>query len=466
MLTTKGRDFVRHALQSTTTSERNVFLETVANKIPGAMKMRSTDLNIFNRAEGRRTAYIRTATEDIHLTSAVVQWLHRRGVDAFGPDQAALVSSQLQGHSALLCGAPGTGKTFGAVLAACHRFMHSSQEVRCHTVFITVNAAAAAFVARQMASVAGRSHTAFQVIADPSRTAESVARLRRTHPHVLIGTVPALTAVVDQSRDIFGMKLRKLVDTLIVDDADAVLAQPGGRDLVGRLYRRMRDEIPAQLVFLSATIDTAAQSHFNFLTKNENDVCRLSDSHFQYALPEHASFYLYCDEKAAEAQVALRLMHNLKWMKGEAFQPLLVLPTAEHSRVFEKALEVNGIEVENDSMETEAIALDAGGAAGALSLPEVSAAVQDASRSGIDLAAADVRLTDLQSLRGVSYSNVSDVVLFGGVPTSQQLVHAAGRAARFGSAGDVNVIFRPESARAVRELCCAHDLLFKLSAYE
>ena len=462
MLTTKGRDFLRHALKPTTPHDRDIFLHTVANKLSCATKMRATDLNIFNFLDDRRSTYIRTGTEDVFLTTAIVSWLSSRGVERFTAEQAALISAQLQGRSVMLCGTPGTGKTFATVLAACHHFMHSSVTMRCHTLIITANRRAARQTARLMRSVAGSSLQNFYVVVDSDAFEKDAQHLAETHPHVLIGTVEELTQVVINSKSIFGTKLRKLVDTLIVDDADAVIAQQGGQELIARLYRRMRDELPSQLIFLSATMDVDTQRQFNALTHSEENVFRLCDSHFEYALPENASFYLYCDKKLRQEQVLLRLLQNIQWMKGGEFRPLLVAEDATQSAVLHKALEVNGLAIESDSAEVRLLGENVSQNA----IADVSEIIRAECANGLVLSTDAVRITDQHSLRGVDYPNISDVVLFGEVPTSQRFVNAAGRTARFGASGDVNMIFSPYQSKAMQQLCEVHDMPFKVSAFE
>ena len=72
-----------------------------------------------------------------------------------------------------------------------------------------------------------------------------LASLQNLQPHILVGTPDTIMEVSARSKEIFGRKLRQFVDTVVVDEVDAVLKlRP---DIIDKLYRRQRLEIPAQL---------------------------------------------------------------------------------------------------------------------------------------------------------------------------------------------------------------------------
>ena len=72
-----------------------------------------------------------------------------------------------------------------------------------------------------------------------------LSRIQNIQPHIVVGTPTRLARIADHSPHILGEKMRRMVDTIIVDEADLVFREPGGIKLVERLFRRRREEVAA-----------------------------------------------------------------------------------------------------------------------------------------------------------------------------------------------------------------------------
>ena len=241
------------------------------------------------------------------------------------------------------------------------------------------------------------------------------------------------------------MKLRKVVDTLVVDEVDAVLAQDGGVELVERLYRRQRDEIPAQLVALSATMDTRTRRQVNRWVRDESNVLRVCSSAMEHALPENLSYFLYCDPTRRGAALLANVLLYSQYVKEGGFRPLVCVPTSEHKAELRQTMQ----EIVRPKLQsTSCVPKD--DSCGFLQTSPIEISSK-------------ILVSDFEETRGLNYEGISDVIIYGGVPSPAQFVHLAGCAARNGGKGEVSLIFSPYDSRSVQRLCSVYDIPYKLS---
>jgi len=220
----------------------------------------------------------------------------------------------------------------------------------------------------------------------------------------------------------------------VVDEADLVFVQKNGIELVDRLYRRMREEVPAQLILASASMDAHTVKKFNKWTENDNNVLRLSTSHMEHALPENLTFFLYCNPSQSPLHTLRRLIQHGKETKGSEHRALVF--GAEQNGLL-SGLHQLGL--------TDA----------SIQLP-VTTTVAGGGSLGV---------CDFTSARGLHVPHLSDVYIVGSgqVPTPAEFLHMAGRTGRMGLPGDVSIVFSPYEARAVQHLCEVHEIPFRLS---
>ena len=260
-----------------------------------------------------------------------------------------------------------------------------------------------------------------------------LSRIQNIQPHIVVGTPTRLARIADHSPHILGEKMRRMVDTIIVDEADLVFREPGGIKLVERLFRRRREEVPAQLVVTSASVDAVSVKRFNQWTDNDNSVLRLTTSHMQHALPDTLAFYLFCAATQPPLHALARLVMHGRATKGDAFRALVFGPDA---RPLLDGLRQLGIAEASHQL------------------------VTTASKTPAPMS---VGVCDFTSARGLHVPEISDVFVVGAVPTPAEFLHVAGRTGRMGASGDVSVVFTPYEARQVHHLCDVYAIPFRLS---
>ena len=442
---------------------------------------RHTNFNISNLIQNRRTTFVRTGLQEVGLSPSIVSTLRKLQIEKFTPTQGALLAAMLRGKSVMVQTEPGTGKSFAAMLGSVHRFVHRFESSRMHVVIIVPTQALALQYAIWIREFVGMGRHVVALAIEKNLSDIFLSRLREISPSILVGTPRTVALVMKYSKLLFGLKLRQLVDTLIIDEVDFVLQQGIGSELVERLYRREREELPAQLITLSATTNTYTQRKFNFWTQNEHNVLRLCSSTMVDALQEGLSFFLYCDTAEKLGEILARVITYSEYVKDEKFRPLLAMSESRKQRLLAKHPEIKACTYSYKLLmpgkKKFLTGLFHGNYSSVNSLsthptlttysPKLSHALDLNHENQFQLPSIVLEnrypIINFDEGRGLNLGAISDVIIYGDVPTPAEFVHLAGRTAREGNVGEVSLLFTPFQAESVRHLCAVYDIPFKLS---
>jgi superfamily II DNA/RNA helicase len=172
--------------------------------------------------------------------------LEERGIRVPTEVQAAAIPHLLQGGDVIAESPPGTGKTFAYLLPILQRLDPTARELQALILAPT----------RELAmQIAGEA----QWLGDGVRIAALIggASLRRQldklkeHPQLVVGTPGRIAELIELRK----LKMHR-VRTIVVDEADQMLALGSGDDLRTIVGRALRDR---QLAFFSATLTAEAE---------------------------------------------------------------------------------------------------------------------------------------------------------------------------------------------------------------
>ncbi|CAD2219324.1 DEAD-boc ATP-dependent (RNA) helicase [Angomonas deanei] len=236
--------------------------------------------------------------------------------------QGALVPLLLKGKHVLAHSETGTGKSFGIALAVMNRILkHNTHGTalsfggRLHTCIVVPTTELALQYEQWFRFLGGyQQHPStsaaqlVQIAVEEIPSTEQIHLLYNIQPHVLVGTPDRIHFIYQNSKTIFGGEsLRKKIDCLVLDEADLLLAETdnnhnkvSGVALVEKLFRREREEIPAQLVGVSASMDNHTARLLNTFVRNDS-VARLTTSFVEQALPTSLNFFFFSIPRAVRA---------------------------------------------------------------------------------------------------------------------------------------------------------------------
>lgn len=302
-----------------------------------------THLN--NSNEAHPLYFAETSPRQSGLCHSLIHALHQLSIHKLTPLQGALIPLILKGKHVIAHSETGTGKSFGIALAVANRLLRDQINYRLHTLIIAPTEELSLQYEKWLRHFAGESAQVVQAAIERIPLELQLARLHNIHPHVLVGT-PQRIAALHQCAPAFlnpNDKLRRRVDCLILDEADKIISTPlhvrsphshparqhhhagsgsdgqgrqgrgprreekalglsmtgrgspsipDGAALVDRLFRHHPDEVPAQLVAASATIDSQTARLLNTWTRNDKAV-RLTSSFSEHSIPTQIQFYFF-----------------------------------------------------------------------------------------------------------------------------------------------------------------------------
>lgn len=486
---------------------------------------------ITNHGESYPLYFAQTNPRVAGLCVALVTMLRRLGIRRLTELQGALVPLFLKGTHLIAHAETGTGKSFGIALAIANRIMRDNINYRLHTVIIVPTEELALQYDKWLRHFAGCSSQIVQVAISSIPLEVQLARLHNIAPHVLVGTPQRLADVTRLSPQVLGEKLRRKVDCVVIDEADVVLAthlmygrqRVEGSYVVDRIFRSNREEVPAQLVAVSATVDGNTARILNTWTRNDRAV-RLTTSFVEHSIPSTIAFYFFA---AAAAYPLLRLLTlTLRVIHRQCARPRVLLFTAEEdveelvrqlesdvlphlkeAQAFVKASakhwfaaslqrsvrrssesrddrssssssgdgfvhnsDSDGFEKEvSSSSMNSTVAHESSSAVG----PSSSVRASQLARSGSNIYIRDnsalckfnagellIGVGSHSMARGLHVHDITHVIVYGDFPSTASFIHCAGRTGRMGAEGDVIVLFPPSSGRAVQQMCYAVDVNF------
>eukprot|EP00759_Apiculatamorpha_spiralis_P048438 PhF_6_TR43638/c0_g1_i1/m.67058 len=426
----------RRATRITSHHLKENLLVNAGSKIDGSVRILPTQLNMSNILDNRRTAFLRTGLEDVGLSPTLVHAIQRyEGITEFTPTQSAIINTFNHGRSMIIQSETGTGKSFGAMLSAINKVVREATTYRMHTLILVPTIDLGFQYVRWIQRYGGSAAHVAMLLPQPM-TEHARTRLQNIQPHILIGTVDSVWDVMEHSKELIGMKLRRVLDTIIVDEADLILEHEKGCSLIDRLYRTRREEVPAQLIFLSASINASTVRRFNRWTADESKVLRVSSSHLENALPDTLTFYLFCEQQHTLPVILQQVIAQGMKEKGTNYRPLVF---GRDKKLIHQSLTEIGFGSTSKDLTT---------------------------RSNAALPSGTIGISDFVSARGLHIPGTTDVIITGGVPNPAEFVHVSGRTGRMGVDGDVTLLFTPQESRQVQHLCDVHDIPFRLSSLE
>ncbi|GET86625.1 dead-boc ATP-dependent (RNA) helicase [Leishmania tarentolae] len=500
----------------------------------GAAQMLSSSqhTSIDNLNEAHPLYYAQTSPRAAGLTAPLVLALKRLRIHRLTELQGALVPLLLKGRHVIAHSETGTGKSFGIALAIANRIIRDQLNYRLHTVVLVPTEELALQYDKWLRHFGGCTSQVVQVAIDSITLEAQLAKLHNIQPHVLVGTPQRIADIVRLSPSILGEKLRRKVDCVVLDEADMIIhatvaygrQRLSGANLVDRLFRNKREEVPAQLVAASATVDGVTAQTLNTWTRNDRTV-RLTTSFVEHTVPPTIQFYFFGASRAYPLERCLLLCLQLICTQ----QPdARILIFTEDERVADVCTLLTSVEVED---EMRRIAPDAlpptkvfAGALHALPRSLSSTGTTDARNSDNAVAYRRVPFTletqqtapfsavrgsgnvyedvrahqvirqrgdvyvknnsslsrlnegklvvgvgSFDSSRGLHVNGITHVILYGECPSTACFVHCAGRTGRMGAEGDVLLLYPPSSGRQVQQVCSSLELPFhssRMSAVE
>ncbi|KAG5510078.1 hypothetical protein JKF63_06971 [Porcisia hertigi] len=492
----------------------------------------SQHTGIGNLNEAHPLFYAQTSPRAAGLTAPLVLALRRLRIHRLTELQGALVPLLLKGKHVIAHSETGTGKSFGIALAIANRIIRDQLNYRLHTVVLVPTEDLALQYDKWLRHFGGCTSQVVQAAIDSIPLEGQLAKLHNIQPHVLVGTPQRVADILRLSPSILGEKLRRRVDCVILDEADMIIhcdvmygrQRISGANLVDRIFRNRREEVPAQLVAASATVDGVTAQTLNTWTRNDRTV-RLTTSFVEHTVPPTIQFYFFGASSMYPLERCLLLTLQLICKQRSDARVLLF---TEDERITEVCTLLTSAEVERDVRRVAPDALSPSKVfAGALhALPQhvSSTNARDSGdlnslvshRRGGEWTASqqaapgetvrrsykvyeDVRahqvvrqhgdvyvknnsslsklnegklvvgVGSLNSSRGLHVNGITHVILYGACPSTACFVHCAGRTGRMGAEGDVVVIYPPSSGRQVQQVCNAVEIPFhpsRMSAVE
>jgi superfamily II DNA/RNA helicase len=322
-----------------------------------------------------------------------------------------------------------------------------------------------------------------------------LAKLHNIEPHVLVGTPQRIADIARLSPSIIRDKLRRRVDCVILDEADMVLGQEvrwgryttmTGAEVVDRLFRSNVEEVPAQLVAISATIDGVTAQRLNRWMRNDKAV-RLTTSFVEHTIPSTLTFYFLVVRppspsvsSASEMQRVLLL--SLRLILRQHKQPRILLFSDENPLALAQciqSMDLRSFEPDHPALRAKHGSEPVLVAASLHTTPDeqnpnkIVRAKELVARRREIFARDDSSIAKLNGgelligvghydvSRGLHVSGITHVILFGGGPSAAQFVHCSGRTGRLGSEGDVLCIFPPRASKQYQAVCTSLEIPFQ-----
>ncbi|EAN79667.1 ATP-dependent DEAD/H RNA helicase, putative [Trypanosoma equiperdum] len=468
--------YARDATRDSGASQRH---RTVQLRLGSAQMLSPTTANIANNNEAHPLFFSQTAPRGAGLCISLVVALKKLGIGRLTELQGALIPLLLKGKHVIAHAETGTGKSFGIALACANRIIRENINYRLHTVIIVPTQELALQYDKWLRHFCGSTQQVVQVAIESITLEVQLAKLHNIQPHVLVGTPQRVADVLRFSPTLLGEKLRRKVDCVILDEADIVLfgnirfgrQHISGINLVDRLFRSRREEVPAQIVAASATIDGRTAQALNMWMRNDKAV-RLTTSFVEHTIPQTISFYFYSESRSYPLPRSLELILRLI-CKQEANPRVLLFTTQEEvgsvtnqlntlkstSPEVQKWLRWNGKREIAAPLET---LLDPEkGKPKRICRSKGDVYVKD--NSSIEKLNTGLLLVGVSShslSRGIHINEVTHVILFGECPPASVFVHCAGRTGRMGKEGHVVLLYPPQSGRTVQQVCEAVEVPF------
>eukprot|EP00760_Papus_ankaliazontas_P001810 PhM_4_TR10615/c0_g1_i1/m.79632 len=472
---------VRRATKvGTSEAYRKHFLHTVGSKSDRTSQVMGTELNIFNFLDNQRTVFVQDNPAASGLCSTLLSALEKMNISKLTPTQAAVLPAFHSGRTVLAQAETGSGKSFAVALGAANRVLRGTISYRMHTLIVVPTEQLALQYERWIRFFGGHASHLLALLTESVPVEQQMSRLQALQPHILIATPQRIMDISERSKSVFGKKLRQMVDTLIVDEVDVVLKMRP--DLIDRLYRRQKLEVPAQLVAISASMDGETMRLMNTWTNHDDQVMRITTSHMEHAIPECLDFFFYCPRTVHPHVTLKKLLAHGAATKGNAFKAMVFTPhvsklvadlrLAQLPGIVQPLAMVEGTDKNRLSRYDKVVTR------GERSLSLTSAPMahhlhtrgnhihsfDENAVSKLSLGnETNVGVCDFASGRGLHVPDLTDVFIVGDVPTPGEFVHLAGRTGRMGTDGDVSLIYTPYEARKVNHICDVYEIPFRLS---
>ncbi|KAI5690899.1 DEAD [Leishmania braziliensis] len=500
----------------------------------GAAQMLSSSqhTSIGNLNEAHPLYYAQTSPRAAGLTVPLVLALKRLRINRLTELQGALVPLLLKGKHVIAHSETGTGKSFGIALAIANRIIRDQLNYRLHTVVLVPTEELALQYDKWLRHFGGCTSQVVQAAIDSIPLEEQLAKLHNIQPHVLVGTPQRMGDILRLSPSVLGERLRRKVDCVVLDEADMIIhanivygrQRLSGANLVDRLFRNRREEVPAQLVAASATVDSVTAQTLNTWTRNDRTV-RLTTSFVEHTIPSTIQFYFFGASTAYPLEKCLLLSLQLICRQRPDARILLF---TEDERIAEVCTLLTSAEVDREMRRVAPGALpptkmfaaalhalprsapsthtmashDPDNPVSHRRRPHTTTAKQEvpanpahgrgsvyedvrahqvirqhgdvyvknnSSLSRLNEGKLVVGVGSLNSSRGLHVNGITHVILYGACPSAACFVHCAGRTGRMGAEGDVLVLYPPSSGRQVQQVCSSLELPFhsgRMSAVE
>ncbi|RNF10637.1 putative DEAD-boc ATP-dependent (RNA) helicase [Trypanosoma rangeli] len=468
--------YKRREQSDASTSQKHQMIQL---RLGSAQVLTSTAGNISNHNEAHPLYYSQASPRAAGLCVSLVVALNKLRIRRLTELQGALIPMLLRGKHVIAHAETGTGKSFGIALACANRIIRQKINYRLHTVIIVPTEELALQYEKWLRHFGGATSQVAQVAIERVPMETQLARLHNIQPHVLVGTPQRIADVLRLSPTILGEKLRRKVDCVILDEADIILASEvqfgrhtiSGSSLVDRLFRSRPEEVPAQLIAASATIDGRTAQALNTWMRNDKAI-RLTTSFVEHTIPQTINFYFFSASPRHPLPRCLELILQLICKQEKRPRVLLFtsLEAVEEVVNFlctlpQRCRELLGW-LQKDSNRILAAPLQSlGGTTGGRCGPIVAGlrdvyVKDDSSLEKLNTGNLLVGVGSHELSRGIHVSGVTHVILYGECPPAAAFVHCAGRTGRMGAEGHVVVLYPPSSGRTVQQVCHAAELPF------
>lgn len=457
----------------------------------------SENTRIGNLNEAHPLFYAETAPQRSGLCAALTHALHRLRILRLTELQGALIPLVLKGKHVIAHSETGTGKSFGIALAIVNRILRDQVNYRLHTLILVPTEELSLQYEKWIRHFGGASSQIVQVAVSSIPLEVQLGRLHNIQPHILVGTPQRVAEITELAPTLFNEKLRRKVDCLVLDEADVVLSETirtqrgetDGAALVERLFRSRPEEVPAQLVAASATVDSATAQMLNKWTRNDKAI-RLTTSFSEHSIPPSILFYFFSAKPGFPLPRCLSLMLELIVRGGaERRRTLRVLVVTSREEVETVSGLLNGDTMRSrlsDCLVSTPLAAPLHKHVGSDAVDESAppSPVTSPARSVFQTSPRIYRrkgdvyvkdrtalsafvegrllagITTFESCRGIHVGGVTHVILYGECPNPNTFLHCAGRTGRMGEEGAVVVLFPPSSGRQVQRVCGAVEIPF------
>ena len=462
--------------------------QAVQLRIGGAQMLVSTRNSIHNHNLGHPLYFSKTSPRASGLCAPLVAALRELRIKHLTEQQGALIPLVLKGKHVIAHAETGTGKSFGVALAVANRIVRDQINYRLHTIIVCPTDELALQYDKWLKHFGGCASQIVQPAVESIPLQAQLARLHNIQPHVLVGTPQRIADITRLAPTILGEKLRRKVDTIILDEADIILqakisfgrSSISGTDLIERLYRSNADEVPAQMVAMSATIDGSTAQLLNGWMRNDRAV-RITTSFVEHTIPASNSFFFFAASVAFPLETCLELVLRLIF-KQHRKPRVLVFTSLDVDEVVSQIAAAKMPEVDESTANLGASINVRPERVGGLqeaddpSNPNKHVRAKQLVRRDRDVFVRnDSNISKLNEgllwigvgryelSRGIHVTGVTHVIIYGEVPPSAQFVHCAGRTGRMGRLGEVLTVYPPSSGRAVQSVCRSLEIPLQMN---